>query len=261
MSIRDELLLSYDGLGDGITLAGELCPACRGGSTEECTLSVTKEDGKLKWYCHRASCEFAGAEYSGSNYSRPSTTKQVSCRGVVGRILAKRSEAIPDSIKEELFQKYSITDTHTARWGIGWDEQSRRIVLPVLGTNQEQLGAALRTLDKTVKPKTLSHTEQGAMAWYTNHTTKALIIVEDQLSAIRSADYMNSCALLGTNLSDERMEVIREAKFSPIYLALDKDAWSVAVKYAIKYRLQLLRLNKDIKNMTNEEASCLLSGL
>jgi hypothetical protein len=65
--------------------------------------------------------------------------------------------------------------------------------------------------------------EQGVIAWYTNRTTRALIIVEDQLSAIRASDY---------------------------------------VKYAKQYRtylgLRLLRLDKDIKDMSDKEAAALL---
>jgi len=103
------------------------------------------------------------------------------------------------------------------------------------------------------------------MAWYTNRTTRTLIIVEDQLSAIRASDYVNSVALLGTNLNQERATEIREAGLRPAYLALDKDAWELSVRYAKQYRtylgLQLLRLDKDIKDMTDEEAGDLLSNV
>lgn len=118
----------------------------------------------------------------------------------------------------------------------------------------------LRSLDGA-KPKVISHTEKGAMAWYINHTTPGIIIVEDQLSAVRASRYLSSVALLGTNLSEERVAEIRRTGNSPVYLALDNDAISSAVKYVVKYRsvlpLQLVRLDKDIKDMSEEELEVL----
>ena len=120
----------------------------------------------------------------------------------------------------------------------------------------------LRALDGT-KPKVISHTEKGAMAWYVNHTTPGVIIVEDQLSALRASSFLTSVALLGTNLSEERVAEIKKAGYSPVYLALDNDAIATAVKYVVKYRsvlpMQLVRLSKDIKDQTEEELAALIT--
>lgn len=122
----------------------------------------------------------------------------------------------------------------------------------------------LRALDGR-KPKAVSHTEKGAMAWYINRTTRSLIIVEDQLSALRASDYSNSVALLGTNLSEERVAEIKKSGFSPVFLALDNDAIAAAVRYVVRYRstlpLRLLRLTKDIKDMSHEELGELMKEL
>ena len=122
----------------------------------------------------------------------------------------------------------------------------------------------LRALDNR-KPKVVSHIEKGAIAWYVNRTTPGIVIVEDQLSALRASDYLTSVALLGTNLSEERVLEIKKAGRGPVYLALDNDATASAVKYVVKYRsvlpMQLLRLAKDIKDMTDEEAAALFAGV
>ena len=128
----------------------------------------------------------------------------------------------------------------------------------------ERLGCVLRALDGR-QPKTLTHTEQGAISWHVNHTTDGVIIVEDQFSAIRASDYLTSVALLGTNLNEERVAEIKAAGLGPVYLALDADAWQVAVRYAVKYRSelrpQLLRLAKDIKDQSKEELDHLFASI
>src|SRR5690606_18934666 len=114
-------------------------------------------------------------------------------------------------------------------------------------------------------PKSMSHTEEGVMAWYTNRESRQLIIVEDIFSAIRAADYMNSVALLSTHLNDERVNAIREAGFSEAFIALDRDAFVKSVQYATQFRSRLrlipVQLDKDIKDMTHEEADGLFDGL
>lgn len=103
------------------------------------------------------------------------------------------------------------------------------------------------------------------MAWYTNVRASGIIIVEDQLSAIRASAYLNSVALLGTNLNEERALEIRAANNSPVYLALDLDAIASAVKYVVKYRsvlpMQLVRLSKDIKDHSVKELDLLMGDL
>ena len=84
----------------------------------------------------------------------------------------------------------------------------------------ENTGAVLRSLSGA-KPKALTHTEDGAMAWYRNWQSDLLIIVEDQLSAIRASKYMNAVALLGTNLNEERAQAIARMKWFRVLIALD----------------------------------------
>jgi DNA primase len=103
------------------------------------------------------------------------------------------------------------------------------------------------------------------MAWYPKVGSKSLIVVEDQFSAIRAADYCTAVALLGTNLNEERAYALR--KFSPgyqRYLALDQDAFDKAVKLTVQYRgllgLRLLTLDKDLKDLTNEELAEFMSA-
>ena len=68
---------------------------------------------------------------------------------------------------------------------------------------------------------------------------------------------MNAVALLGTNLNEERAQAIARMKFFRVLIALDKDARAIMMGHALKYR-SLLKLHpvlieRDLKNMTEEE--------
>ena len=121
----------------------------------------------------------------------------------------------------------------------------------------------LRALDAR-SPKVVSYTDKGAIAWYTNRITNGTIIVEDQMSALRASDYLTFVALLGTDLSYNKVNEIKEIGKFPVLLALDNDAIAKAVKYVQHYRsvlpMQLVRLDKDIKDMTHEEADALFDS-
>lgn len=162
---------------------------------------------------------------------------------------------------ELLLQRYTIGAKEVARAKIGWHEG--RATLPVLTLAGELDGCTMRSFDGA-KPKSLSHTEPDALAWYRNRGSDELVVVEDQLSAIVASKYVNAVALLGTNFNQARATEIRKAKFGKVMLALDADAFDKAVSYVRKYRtylpMNLLRIDKDIKDMNDEEVRELFSS-
>ena len=264
LSPRDKVLLDYAHLIDGETINGEVCPYCKGGTSGDRSLSVSRRGGSLLWICYRASCPFRGGSSPLGSSSEARGTKVPDTRGTVGRWIAREAEGLPSEVAESLRLRYEITASHVANAGFGWDTETSRLVMPVRSYEGEELGVMLRALDDR-KPKVVSHTEKGAIAWYVNRITPGVIIVEDQLSAVRASDFLTSVALLGTNLSDERVMEIKKAGLGPVYLALDNDAVASAVKYVVKYRgvlpMRLVRLDKDIKDMTHEEATALFTGI
>lgn len=265
MNVYESLLLDYAHLRDGDTQGGELCPVCRGGNTQERTLVVSVRHETLLWLCYRASCGFKGARNIGGRSNHLHTgTNPVSCRGAVGREILRHTGRLPQEIREDLRSRYGITEAHESLFAIGWDNTTNRLSIPVRNFRSEPLGVVLRSLNGA-KPKTLTHTEKDSLSWFVNHTARGVIIVEDQFSAIRASDYLTSVALLGTHLNEQRVAEIKASGLSPVYLALDADAWQKAVGYAIKYRSQLkpqlIRLTKDIKDMNTDELSLLIKGL
>jgi len=252
---RDFMLLEYADLSEGETRAGQECPSCHGGRTNERTLSVSRRNGTVRWFCHRASCGFKGV--SGGARARPGPdTQAASCRGVVGRQLVREGEQLPEWVLNYLSTTYYLDSAAVQRASLSWDSSQERLVLPVYNEDGENTGAVLRSLSGAV-PKALTHAEDGAMAWYRNWQSDLLIIVEDQLSAIRASKYMNAVALLGTNLNEERAQVIARMKFFRVLIALDKDARAVMMGHVIRhrgyFRLQPILIEKDLKDSREQE--------
>lgn len=252
MNVREFIQVEFSDLYEGESRAGQLCPSCKGGGSGEHTLSVSMRDGRVLFVCHRDSCGLRGStagEWRGQQRTTP-----VQVRGAVGRQLVRESSSLPPEISERLRIAYGITERHSSRAGLGWVDD--RLSIPLRDVQGNVVGVNLRSLDGA-QPKSKLHSESGAMSWFINHNSPDVIIVEDQLSAIRASDYLTSVALLGTNINEERISEIKRVARGSVYLALDADAWSRAVKYAVQFRsrlpLRLLRLAKDIKNMNEVE--------
>lgn len=96
------------------------------------------------------------------------------------------------------------------------------------------------------------------MAWYKYlHTSDVLVVVEDQVSALRLAPHVHAVALLGTHISDAKAEELKAGKYKHIYLSLDADATFTAIKLQLQWvsvlpNLRIVGLGQDIKDMNNE---------
>lgn len=244
-----------DDLFDGESRSGLLCPKCEGGRTRERSMSAWRDGHHIYYKCHRASCGAGGRVIAfssevGSVASRDDEAP--TARGSIPRILE-----IPDTSYGLLLERYGIPEGLLARAGAGWiDSGKGRLYLPCLGPGGETNGYVARSLAGE-EPKALIHrlnTDIGKdlMAFYKG-PGRALVIVEDQLSAIRASQYTNSVALVGTHLSDSRMESILSTRPSKMFIALDKDATDKAIKYAFKYGIKIIPLEKDLKDCTEDE--------
>lgn len=118
-------------------------------------------------------------------------------------------------------------------------------------------------------PKSLTQLNEGEpkLAWYKwLRSSKVLVLVEDQVSAIKLAPYVHSAALLGTDITQAMVEEINSMKYERVYLTLDRDATMTALKSQLRLRndlpnLLVVPLNKDVKDMSDEEIANLLRRL
>lgn len=265
---RYEIESTYRGLREGETQAGQVCPSCKGGATKEGSLSVSRSRGSLLFNCHRASCKFSGviiltagvgSVNSGATTTRSKTyipTTHLS--ETATKLLAEEFRLTGEAI--------DLAGIKSVKGDSGF--YSGRVCFPIYGPDSRERGASYRSYDGATPKSIIRLDEDGiAMSWYVRkRKSKALVIVEDQVSAIKLSSFYDSVALLSTNLSEAKVKEIADKKYPRVYLCLDNDATSVAINLMIKLRyklpsLQMIGLDKDIKNMNKEEFASFLNKL
>lgn len=253
-----------------------VCPVCLGGSDhEECLVVWDGDDGNVYATCHRARCEINTVMVSGSfdaccRKSGPSVpdTLEPPKKYVPGyKLTGTDKEYItrkcgPDSALAK--EVATLTSSSFLKSYPLWTRdgaESGGLMLPMYDINGDERGCVVKPYSSNL-PRALTYRQDGydGMSWYldSRHMLDArIIVVEDGLSAMallvkgRSAVSLN-----GTVLNKERVDLIFRHK-KVAYLALDADATSKALSYALtygsRYKIKVLRLMKDFKNMTDEE--------
>ena len=251
-----DILLHCQDLAMGETRKS-ICPYCNGGETHERSFSTTREPGGVAYMCHRASCDFKGRTGSNGPVGEPAPS-------IPSPYMGSISSLAPAAVAK-LSARYGIPDVFVAKYirdaGSGW------YALPLFDPLQYPRGWVLRWPWGHILPpggtKTklfLDKPENVSMAWYGNGHRKNVILVEDQLSALRIYARYDVCAvaLLGTNLSAAKVaELQRYTKY--IVLMLDNDAtekafelahtWAPAFK---SFHVQVLT-GCDIKDMMEDD--------
>lgn len=245
---------------------GQLCPRCEGGRTGERTLSL-RLDGSLivRLSCWRASCGFRAAVLRRDTDG--SEVKLVSSQKFQPRYYRRPLHAPTRPMTDFMFTKYTIGAEACMEF-MQQTEKPLQAYLPVLGPDKRERGGVLRFFDGS-KPKTVAYpaTDLPWQAWYVaegERARKELVIVEDQLSALRCWQLgYTSVALLGTNLSGGRVEEIRKTVNSSweFHLCLDRDAFNLACRYAKRHPWLTPRLlDRDFKDIGSEQILGVLGG-
>lgn len=264
------VVLNYSHLKEGEQVTGDLCPSCEGGATKEKSLSVTRRDGVLLWKCHRASCTFTG--YDGS----PATAGEGGSAARAGRdSVHVKTTPLDKATSRFLAAKYSIPTEDFGLAGCGWTGEtagrySRRVCFPIFGPDSRKRGENYRSYEGA-KPKSLINLfseDAVACSWYKwKRKSRTLILVEDQVSAIKMAPHCHSMALLGTNLSEAKvLEILYNDEYDKVFLVLDADATKEAILTQLKWRtrikdLYVLGIEEDIKDMSDAEFKIFLERL
>lgn len=232
-----------------------VCPSCGGGSTEERSLGITRNsDNSLVWNCFRATCPSKGETQSnGSTLLMPS-------EGKVRPKFDDVTEPLSEAHLERIRTLWGITDP--PNWW--WAPTRGRVAMSIRSPKYTHRGWVLRDIWGRPGPKALTYPDEGEemLSWYRKDQNARVVLVEDIPSAVRASRYVTSVALLGTHVGTDRaMEI---AKYAPsVCIALDQDATGIAVQLAKRYTMiwndpVVLPLQKDIKNMTEEELQGLL---
>ncbi len=265
------------GLGVGDTTNDLVCPWCQGGRSSERSFYVSYHgQGKVAYVCHRASCGKQGYVPLRSSTSAvdtaPSPAKFEANPHVHPTVELGQEDY------DSLQAMYGVTPRILDRFEVKKDSYGR-LVLPVFSPQRRQIGCVTREVLRNGKKRVLSWkvADEPWQCWYTVPGASALVIVEDQISALRLCqEGVSALALLGTLLSPEKTDQIRKYFVDPhlqaglpsptIVLALDKDATSTAIRYRKQYggylgNFNVIFLSKDIKNLPENEVLEFIGGI
>lgn len=248
-----------------------VCPFCGGGSDGERSMAITlnADNGLILYICFRGHCGESGVIGNGGGslvYKRSPPAFTPYERGDVVPVSAKR---VPSWVREQL-AKWRIRPEEVTHWFYSPAED--RILMPVHGPLYELRGYVRRGPPDR-KPKVLTglvDNTQPFQGWHLRDTPRThLILVEDVPSAYRlMLNDAEAVALTGCTPSDDALdEIVRVARQrkQQVVWALDPDATSKAIKYSSKVSLRVasrvLVLDKDIKDMTDEEIYECLNAL
>lgn len=261
MNPRDDIIISFSDLADGMVMASQTCPFCHGGTHGERSLSVGRAGAFLWWRCHRASCGKRG-KHSLSGYGdSPTTTDEKRERF---REFVRRE--IPEKTKQELAERFHLRPEtmDLARWSYtpDYDGHGPRVIFPIFNPTGRVRGEQFRSYWGD-EPKSLNNVElaENAICWYKfRKYGKILVVVEDQPSALRVAQAnVDSLALIGTTLNLDRVLEIRDEEYARVWLSLDRDAAGMAVRHMKEFgqylpnmRIKMLE-DEDIKDMSPEQ--------
>jgi hypothetical protein len=257
------------GLYDSEARSGALCPVCKGGATGEGSLHL-RRDGRYVYYkCYRAKCDYSGRV----NVQNTTASERKAELGGKRRVYETSPLDLDEGTYEYIIDRYSLSPEEIRRAELGIThmhtrQAQSRLYIPMFRRDGTVRGYTARDLTGEEGIKALSFKwkdDEPNLAWYNNRKSKSLIIVEDCFSGIRASSYMNSCALLGTDLSKEKVDEIMRNGFTHAYISLDKDATRNAIKHSIMHRTRLtltvIALEKDIKDMDREELNKFMEPL
>jgi hypothetical protein len=231
------------------------CPACG----KKNTFSVSDTGGERLWFCFHADCGVRGR--TGFRIRKDT--------GIHPLLRTKSLETnnnsstpfeLPDTFvalsreprAESYVKRANAYDAYLAgRVDIRYDFRMNRVVY-LIKDGRQVVDAAGRSLDN-IKPKWWRYGKSALP--FVCGSQRVGVILEDCASACSVSDTLSGVALLGTNLQDSHLPYLR--KYDRLLVALDKDATKKALD--LVRRLQAIRptslvvLNKDVKDMTNDE--------
>lgn len=232
MTPRDDVILSYSGIEDGVVLSSQDCPRCMGGQDKERSLSVGKNDGFLWWRCHRSSCGFRGGlREGGGSFNGPSSSRVRTARKY-------ETQRLPDEVALMLAEQLSVPPETFSENGWSYtpnyDGRGQRVIIPIRDPHGTRRGMVFRSY-WGVKPKALNEIfpDTGeSIAWMrATKYGRVVVVVEDLPSAHRlMCAGVDALALLGTTINEARAVEIRSAGFTKAIVCLDNDATDQAVK-------------------------------
>ena len=249
-----------------------LCPDCGGGRTGEISLSVTRTTDGILFQCYRASCTTRG--YIGE-YGRPQQDSATQLK-----LSTYHHPILPlDDADEQFFwdrfglanmagifvsmrDEYILAITSPLGYSRGYTVRQ-----PVWkGTPQApRQGFTYPDGSSPPKAKIYNHVAEPMQSFCRSHiTNEVLVVVEDQISAMKVAQIgVASVALGGTGVNLAKVREWTSIGAQSVLLALDADATDQAFRIARKWHpafdhLRVVMLEQDLKDSDNDDILSIL---
>ena len=232
-----------------------VCPACGGGRTGEVSATVYMTEGFAIWRCWRASCKARGRLLkAGHTHSVYAYTKPKS-------LVYREAPSVPSDIAEIINRKIKSSILKaSAKYT---NDLGGRVILPVFRRDNSRAGNVLRSYNASARSKALTDTPNySGCAWFTDAPLpNKVIVTEDIPSAALAfeATGIASCALMGADLSQDKLNDILAARPDVVIGCLDEDALASAISIAKKISThkdvvaKVVSVKPDIKDMDAEQ--------
>jgi len=252
-------------LGEGLAVEEqtyETCPECN----RDRKLSLKRTPEGLLYYCLRATCgirgfvgNVAGTEMRAGRKGTPRQAKPF--EGYLQPLSAAQHTWFWD--------RFELPPAMVDSYGVRYAPDKGAYSFEVRDARGYGRGTLLRYYDGS-KPKTVAYPDEPErpwQAWYVRREPlkgRRVIVVEDQVSAMKASSWVNAVALLGTTLSTAGALEIAETQPSEVIIALDYDATDQAFKIASAFDLlfrsvRVLPLERDIKDTPHKRLRSMLS--
>jgi hypothetical protein len=263
MEPRDQVRLEGFKLGVGESFSPDFCYFCKGGDNrDKRSLGITRDSKLVVLYnCSRAKCGVRGRILSGGGGDSTVVARPVQFTPNIYKGLVREPSIEELALLYDLW-KVDLEDVYNAGWVVAAQEGGHLpLIMPVISPTGVIRGHVLRVQhedgSKTVRG--FKAVDEPWLCWYVNNSDD-IVVVEDQISALRAAEFCTSVSLLGAALAEEKFEeVLRVAGDKKrVWIALDRDALKKGLEFLKRYQLycpnlKLLVLTKDIKNMSTTE--------
>lgn len=232
------------------------CPVCNGRNK----FSVTRTREGVLWNCFKASCSVRGFSPLAGELLKPNRkpNKLRPYRGSL-RLLEPEHE----QFFRERFPGLCTEQLELLRWA----PEDDRWAFPILDPRGYCRGWTLRAYDgRDPKSLTRMHADGPSQSWHepgwiarNSDWAHKVVLVEDQMSAMVCASAgMSACALLGTQLNNDKVREIAMQRPREVLLALDADATEEAFRLARRWglafeRIRVVVLKRDLKEEQAED--------
>ncbi len=231
------------------------CPACG----KKNTFSVSDTGGERLWFCFHADCGVRGR--TGFRIRKDTPTHPLLLKKSpikndgAGPAFSLPDTFVPLSRSEKAVSYLKRVNAYRAYQeglvDIRYDFRMDRVAY-LIKQNNRVIDAAGRGLAGQ-KPKWWRYGKSGYP--FVCGTGRVSILLEDCASACCVSDIFSGVALLGTNLLDTHLPILKS--YDKVLVALDKDATVKGLQLVRKLQSHvpssLVVLNKDLKDMTDDE--------